>query len=221
MKTCEVCGISEGKILGKTGKFKKDLCVKHYNQITVHGNILERSNKDCNKIIVLEDYAEIICFGKDNRPNGTVKIDIEDIEKARSYKWHIVDKTSPVSTVYLGKVLPLARLLFGCIKKQENITYKNKDILDCRKCNLMVGSKSEIQHNAKTSKRNTSGYKGVSWDKYKGRWVAQIRVNYKQCYLGRFTDINDAIAARKVADDKYFGDFAYDASRDVTLKHNV
>lgn len=51
--------------------------------------------------------------------------------------------------------------------------------------------------------RNTSGINGVSWHSENKRWRARIKVNYKNISLGCFTDIKDAIKARKNADIKY------------------
>lgn len=52
---------------------------------------------------------------------------------------------------------------------------------------------------------NTSGYKGVCWNKKSNKWYAQIRVNKKRIHLGSFTNIEDAIKARKEAEEKYWG----------------
>ena len=56
-------------------------------------------------------------------------------------------------------------------------------------------------------KRNTSGHKGVSWDKSKNKWYTYITVNYKLINLGRFSILEDAIEARKKAEIKYFGEY--------------
>lgn len=45
------------------------------------------------------------------------------------------------------------------------------------------------------SRRNTSGYRGVSWDKKNKRWVSQIRHNGKHYFLGRFKEIKNAVSA--------------------------
>lgn len=52
-------------------------------------------------------------------------------------------------------------------------------------------------------KNNTSGYKGVSWDNKNKKWKAQIAINKKDIYLGEFININEAIKARKEAEEKY------------------
>lgn len=60
---------------------------------------------------------------------------------------------------------------------------------------------------AKIPKNNTSGVKGVSFRKDRGRWVAQIDFKGKHYYLGSYMEKEKAIKARKLAEDKMFGDF--------------
>jgi len=50
------------------------------------------------------------------------------------------------------------------------------------------------------NKNNTSGYTGISQDKVHGGWKTHITVNNKYIHLGRFEDINQAIAIRKQAE---------------------
>lgn len=51
---------------------------------------------------------------------------------------------------------------------------------------------------------NTSGIKGVSWDKKNQKWEANIHFRGKKIRLGRFIEKQDAIGARKEAEEKYF-----------------
>lgn len=60
---------------------------------------------------------------------------------------------------------------------------------------------------AKIPKHNTSGIKGVHWDRSRQKWVAQIEFKGKCYYLGRYTKKEDAAEMRKIAEDKLFGDF--------------
>ena len=62
-------------------------------------------------------------------------------------------------------------------------------------------------------KNNNSGVTGVSWHKRDNIWEARITLNKKQIYLGRFENFEDAIKARKEAEEKYFGEYAYDYSQ--------
>jgi hypothetical protein len=57
---------------------------------------------------------------------------------------------------------------------------------DNRFCNLREATSSQNMFNCKLTKRNTSGFKGVSFNKRKNKFVAQIRINKKQTYLGVF-----------------------------------
>lgn len=51
---------------------------------------------------------------------------------------------------------------------------------------------------------STSGHKGVTWRKDKFKWQAQIGFQRKIIHLGYFSDIQDAIDARKEAEEFYF-----------------
>ena len=53
-------------------------------------------------------------------------------------------------------------------------------------------------------KNNTSGVKGVSWNKRFNNWETYITFQGKRIYLGRFKNKQDAIKARKEAEEKYF-----------------
>lgn len=53
-------------------------------------------------------------------------------------------------------------------------------------------------------KNNTSGHKGVWFDKSRGKWCAFINVHRKKIHLGRYAKIEDAIKARELAEEEYF-----------------
>lgn len=61
----------------------------------------------------------------------------------------------------------------------------------------------ENQKNSRLRSDNTSGTVGVSFDKASGKWKAQISTGSGRKRLGHFTDIKDAIAARKSAEVEY------------------
>lgn len=54
---------------------------------------------------------------------------------------------------------------------------------------------------------NTSGVTGVYYDKSRNLWAAEIMFKHKKYHLGRYAKKEDAIAARKVAEEQIFGDF--------------
>ncbi len=61
--------------------------------------------------------------------------------------------------------------------------------------NLRAATRTENQHNVKISRRNTSGYLGVSWSKERGRWRAQIVAGGRGVWLGYFDTPEEAFAA--------------------------
>ncbi len=66
-------------------------------------------------------------------------------------------------------------------------------------------NKQNHQNKSKPS-NNTSGHPGVSWNKRYSKWQAYIAHNYKQVHLGYFTDIEEALSARKAAEKLYWAD---------------
>ena len=54
---------------------------------------------------------------------------------------------------------------------------------------------------------NTSGYTGVYWSTGRQKWSAQITFKGKTYYLGSHERIEDAVKARKEAENRLFGEF--------------
>lgn len=52
----------------------------------------------------------------------------------------------------------------------------------------------------KMNRNNTSGIKGVTWDKKQGKWIAYINFRRKMYYLGAYMRIKEAAFARKQAE---------------------
>lgn len=77
----------------------------------------------------------------------------------------------------------------GCLQRQDNFT--------------RIDGAVPPMLTSKLSKRNTSGYKGVSQTK-KGRWVAYITLKRKRYTLGTFIKKEDAVKAREEAEEKLF-----------------
>ena len=66
--------------------------------------------------------------------------------------------------------------------------------------NLREASQQCNLRNTGNRKNNTSGVKGVCWDKDRNKWVARIVVNGKQSNLGGYKDFNNAVCARLAAE---------------------
>lgn len=57
-----------------------------------------------------------------------------------------------------------------------------------------------IQKDRKLNKNNSSGVRGVHYDKDRKRWVAQLMFQRKTHLIGRFKTMREAIAARRQAE---------------------
>lgn len=93
--------------------------------------------------------------------------------------------------------------------------YGNASRYDNRKSNIRIVTPSQNGMNKPLLKNNTSGVTGVSFNKRKQKWESYITVNNKRKGLGYFDNFEDAVAARKEAEEKYFGEYSYDNSREV------
>ena len=72
--------------------------------------------------------------------------------------------------------------------------------------------------NLKNPTTNKSGVKGVYWDKKNECWATQMRIKDKRIWLGRYKKLEDAIKARRNAEEKYQGEYSYDNSIKILNK---
>lgn len=79
---------------------------------------------------------------------------------------------------------------------------------DNRIANLREATNSENCRNKGKMPNNTSGFKGVYWNKNTRKWLAGIRVSLKFIPLGYYDCPKEAAAAYAVAAAKYHGEFA-------------
>lgn len=92
------------------------------------------------------------------------------------------------------------------LPSKQDIDHINGDRSDNRWCNLRLVTRSQNSMNGhKLMVNNKSGVRGVSWRKDTCKWHARITVDGKTILLGDFVRKEDAIAARREAEIKYFG----------------
>lgn len=84
------------------------------------------------------------------------------------------------------------------------IDHINRDKADNRICNLRMVNKSENMANAGLRASNTSGLRGVTFSRRRGKWMAQIMHRGKHYHLGYFDNISDAGAAYQARFDQLF-----------------
>lgn len=88
------------------------------------------------------------------------------------------------------------------------VDHINGNTLDNRRSNLRICTQSQNTKNRIGYRKATaSGHKGITWCKDTNKWRAQLKIDYKNRTFGRFENLDDAIKARKEAEEKYFGSF--------------
>lgn len=149
--------------------------------------------------------------------------DLDDYDKIKDFCWYISDEGYVKAySSELSKIISFHRVVTGLYNSIYDIDHKNGECsrYDNRKCNLRIATRSQNQMNKGKQRNNTSGIVGVGWHKLTNKWTAYIAIDKKQVHLGLFDNKEDAIRARKEAEDKYFGEWSYDNSKDYTYINN-
>lgn len=147
--------------------------------------------------------------------------DLEDYEKIKEICWCFNSNGYITSNVWDGerkktqKILLHKFLLNIPFTRKTHVDHIHHNLYDNRKKELRITSPQHNSRNSKKPKNNTSGIKGVSFNKRTKRWAAYIGLNYKNIHLGLFDTFEEAVAARKEAEDKYYGEFSYENSMNL------
>jgi hypothetical protein len=169
---------------------------------------LPRSHNDSNKKQLF--YELTGKYGVGYTYKGDVfYFDLEDYNKIKDYYWYIKDgyvitpKDSHTNQCY--------RMHRIVIEAPDGIQvdHINHNTFDNRKENLRLVSNQQNQ-------MNRYNVKGIYWNNECNKWNAKIGFNGKSIDLGLYDDKNDAIKARKEAEEKYFGEYSYDNSMRIS-----
>lgn len=109
----------------------------------------------------------------------------------------------------------LERMVNRPLTRKDHVDHIHGLTLDNRRSEIRLATPSQNQCNQPLDRNNTSGYKGVSFDKRRNRFYAVIYVNRKQIRLGGYATAEDAYAAYCEAALKYHGEFANFGSFDL------
>jgi hypothetical protein len=137
-------------------------------------------------------------------------IDDEKYEKVSKYKWYVIspDGIPYAYTNIKGKFIYLHRFILNA-PKGITVDHRNHDTLDNRCNNLRLATSSQNIMNTRLRSDNTSGHRGVAWDKNKKQWLVRIHVNYKVLYLGRYKDFDKAVQVYEEKAIELFGKWKY------------
>lgn len=165
-------------------------------------------------------------FGNDDRKPNNIKnmgdyciineqiyIDKEDLDKILDYHRYISINTNGYAYLrYNQQDYFIHRLIMNIPCKYNNdskiiVDHINGNRLDNRKSNLRICTKNLNPINCKLYKNNSSGCKGVNWNKRLKKWEVNIYYKHQHIYLGIYANYEEAVSVRKEAEKKYFKEY--------------
>jgi len=185
---------------------------QQFEKVNYRINHIENRNiRTPNEIVVYGTYAEIILYNQLNQEVDRATIDIDKIDLIKEYKWYLGSD----GYVRSGELpLYLHRIIMNC-PEELVIDHIEANPLKNICSNLRFATDSQNMMNRSLQSNNTSKVTGVVWNKDRNKWQSQIKVNKKNIYLGRFFNFEDAVKARKEAEEKYFGEFKKVREEDI------
>lgn len=89
----------------------------------------------------------------------------------------------------------------------DNCLIKDKVSAMVESAGFVEGTQLAKILNLKPTAANTSGVRGVIWNKHTQKWRAILVFQKKSHYLGEYKEFDEAVKARKKAEDEYFQSF--------------
>lgn len=123
------------------------------------------------------------------------------------------DKSTGYYRIHIDKIYyRLHRMIFlyhhGYLTDGLQIDHTDGNRTNNRIENLREVTNQQNQFNSKTSSRNKSGIKGVSWNEAKQKWEVRIMVNNRNKFIGYYDTLEEAEAAAIKARNELHGDHA-------------
>lgn len=152
--------------------------------------------KDLKSIFEYDPLTGILRW-KNGRSN-MVKGSIAGCVSCAGYKSITIDS----KTYRLHRVIWI--FMFGHIPEGFYIDHINGNKIDNRLENLRLVTNSQNQQNRPAPKNSSSGYRGVTWHKQAGKWMARICCNNQRKTIGFFDTSEAAYEAYKEEAKKNF-----------------
>jgi hypothetical protein len=146
----------------------------------------------------MADFKLIPLHGRKGVVRGYAKVDPEDYAELSRWRWHLLGGRHRYAarTVALGggktRHVLMHRQILGT-PPQLQTDHKNGDKLDNRRSNLRIVKQVQNAQNLRSLRSdNTSGYRGVTWQKDAQKWKAQGKIGRRLHLIGYFDDVHEA-----------------------------
>lgn len=148
-------------------------------------------------------------------PNGEhTCVDEAQFDELAKYNWRLAN--GYVAATIDGKNVFMSRFIMNP-SKGKVVDHINGNRLINTESNLRVCTISQNNKNMAKFTNNTSGHKGVSWNKLRNKWHVEIRNNGVRHHIGYFDNLEDAVEASVEAYAKYHGEFSYFEREEVDM----
>lgn len=106
------------------------------------------------------------------------------------------------------RLLGMHRLILGITDPQFVADHINGNGLDNRRGNLRVATATENSWNTRRRSNNTSGHRGIYFNKFQNKWIGRIKANGKNVLVAKCDTIEEAIPLYNNALLELRGEFA-------------
>jgi len=180
-------------------------------------------NAKKRKVLNSYDLSGDYGIGCDLKGNEFI-FDISSYDKIKDIYWMVKPDKYVEGRDNDGNYVSLHRIILD--NPNCHIDHINHNPSDNRIQNLRLVTREQNQANTKIRVDNTSGVKGVHYNKTHGRWVAELQAYHKK-YRRSFSTKEEAINYRKYLEETYQREYSYDNSmkgevlNDFTSRENI
>jgi hypothetical protein len=142
------------------------------------------------------------------------QIDASDLHKVAGFNWFAVVQSYTVYAVRRvsgvkgrGSKISMHRQIIGATNDVQ-VDHVDLNGLNNRRENLRIATPQQNCFNRRKTRANTSGFKGVCWNRKSRKWQAGIRINGRSVHLGLFETIDAAYNAYCKAANQHYGEYA-------------